>query len=364
MAGGARGLWGGAGALRRCSGGAPGARGGGAVAQPLAEGPAVFAEGRGAVSAWARAQRAAIARAPAARRGDLEREFEWLLEDAAARGAGGAGPGPGSGRGGGGLRLRRPLAALRGLWDARMEDRVPYQYLAGACHWYDMVLAVGPGVLIPRPETEELLDLAKAHMRGARGGGGVEVWADLGTGSGALAIGLARALPLPRLPVAGPAVWAVDASPVARLYAAANAERLGVSGAVRVVGGSWFEPLKGLEGRLDGIVSNPPYIPSEDLPGLQAEVGRHEPALALDGGPGDGLGSLVPVAEGSARFLREGGFFGVETNGHGQAQLLAARMACMAAAAPGGATAGAAFRDVRVVPDLSGVERFVTAVKA
>jgi len=97
---------------------------------------------------------------------------------------------------------------------------------------------------------------------------------------------------------------------------------------------------------------------------LQAEVGCHEPALALDGGSGDGLGSLVPVAEGSARFLREGGFFGVETNGHGQAQLLAARMACMAAAAPGRASAGAPFRDVRVVPDLSGVERFVTAVKA
>jgi len=355
------------GATAGAGGGGGGARGPGArvpVAQPLAEGPAVFAEGRGAVSAWARAQRAAIAQAPAARRGDLEREFEWLLEDAAARGGRGVGPGPGTSPCGGNLRLRRPLAALRRLWDARMEDRVPYQYLAGACHWYDMVLAVGPGVLIPRPETEELLDLAKAHIKGARVGAGGGAWADLGTGSGALAIGLARTLLLPVAGHGAPAVWAVDSSPVARLYAAANAERQGVSGAVRVVGGSWFDPLKGLEGQLDGIVSNPPYIPSEDLPGLQAEVGCHEPALALDGGSGDGLGSLVPVAEGSARFLREGGFFGVETNGHGQAQLLAARMACMAAAAPGRASAGAPFRDVRVVPDLSGVERFVTAVKA
>ena len=264
------------------------------------------------------------------------------------------------------LRLRRPLGALRRLWSARLEDRVPYQYLAGACHWYDMVLAVGPGVLIPRPETEELLDLAKAHARAA-GGGAPGAWADLGTGSGALAIGLARALGGPggpgRDPPAGaraPAVWAVDASPAARSYATANAERLGVSGAVRVVAGSWFEPLAGLEGTLAGVVSNPPYIPSGDLPGLQAEVGRHEPALALDGGPGDGLGSLLPVAEGSALFLRGGGFFGVETNGCAQAQLLAERVAAMR----GPRGEARAFRDVRVVPDLSGIERFVAAVKA
>jgi len=155
-------------------------------------------------------------------------------------------------------------------------------------------------------------------------------------------------------------VWAVDASPAARSYAITNAERLGVSGAVHIVGGSWFEPLAGLEGTLAGVVSNPPYIPSGDLPGLQAEVGRHEPALALDGGPGDGLGSLLPVAEGSALFLRTGGFFGVETNGCAQAQLLAGRVADMR----GPCGKARAFCDVRVVPDLSGIERFVTAVKA
>lgn len=72
--------------------------------------------------------------------------------------------------------------------------------------------------------------------------------------------------------------------------------------------GSWFEPLKDLEGKLVGLVSNPPYIPSDDIPGLQAEVGRHEPKLALDGGI-DGTDSLLHLCHGASRMLKCGGFF-------------------------------------------------------
>lgn len=72
--------------------------------------------------------------------------------------------------------------------------------------------------------------------------------------------------------------------------------------------GSWFEPLKGLEGKLVGLVSNPPYIPSDDIPGLQAEVGKHEPKLALDGGI-DGTDSLLHLCYGASQMLQRGGFF-------------------------------------------------------
>lgn len=77
---------------------------------------------------------------------------------------------------------------------------------------------------------------------------------------------------------------------------------------IEVREGSWFEPLKDLEGKLVGIVSNPPYIPSDDIPGLQAEVGKHEPILALDGGI-DGTDSLLHLCRGASRMLKRGGFF-------------------------------------------------------
>lgn len=94
-------------------------------------------------------------------------------------------------------------------------------------------------------------------------------WADLGTGSGALAVGVARALPQ------APQVYAVDLSPVPLAYAAFNAQRLGVGGRLATLQGSWYEPLQAAEVRqLAGVVSNPPYIAAEEMPGLQAEVGR------------------------------------------------------------------------------------------
>ena len=76
-------------------------------------------------------------------------------------------------------------------------------------------------------------------------------------------------------------------------------------------GGSWFEPLKDAEGTFAGLVSNPPYIPSRDISGLQAEVGRHEPRLALDGGV-EGMDDLLHLCDGAASILRPGGFFAFE----------------------------------------------------
>lgn len=84
-----------------------------------------------------------------------------------------------------------------------------------------------------------------------------------------------------------------------------------IQGVIEVREGSWFGPLKDVEGKLVGLVSNPPYIPSDDIPGLQAEVGRHEPRLALDGGV-DGTDSLLHLCDGASRMLTSGGFFAFE----------------------------------------------------
>ena len=143
--------------------------------------------------------------------------------------------------------------------------------------------------------------------------------------------------------------------------------------------GSWFEPLEAAgAGRLAGVVSNPPYISSAEMPGLQAEVGRHEPHLALHGGEGLGIDCLLPICVGAARLLRPGGLLALETAGGEQARYIAdllAHMRCSAlgSAAADGITGGAggagagerlAFTDVRVRRDLRGVDRFVTASRA
>lgn len=191
-----------------------------------------------------------------------------------------------------------------------LQDRVPFQYLIATAHWRDLVLSVGPGILVPRPETELIVDLAAAALQ-ANPALGQLPWADLGTGSGALAIGTAQlllqqeqqqqqgkaAVQQERGGTAQPPpaaqLYAVDLSPTAVAYATANAAACGVQEAVQAVQGSWFEPLQHLKGQLGGVLSNPPYIPRSQIEaGLQAEVGQHEPMSALDGGPGAGMDSL------------------------------------------------------------------------
>ncbi len=107
---------------------------------------------------------------------------------------------------------------------------------------------------------------------------------------------------------------AVDISPVAVAYASYNADACGVGGALRVLQGSWGEPLfaAGLTDRLGGLVSNPPYIPADQMVGLQAEVGLHEPHSALDGGPGPGLDSLSVICVQARDLLMPGGFLALE----------------------------------------------------
>ncbi|CAL9751350.1 unnamed protein product [Musa acuminata subsp. burmannicoides] len=223
----------------------------------------------------------------------LRRELAWLVEDATVAAASESGVGEE-------LRLRVELEELYRLWKARIEERRPFQYIVGCEHWRDLVLVVKEGVLIPRPETEMVVDLV-AEVEGFEKG----LWADLGTGSGAIAVGIGRMLQ------EGGRVFATDLSPVALEVARLNVERYELKDKIELRWGSWFEPLRDVEGKLMGLVSNPPYIPSSHIPGLQAEVGQHEPKLALDGGEA-GMDHLLHLCEGSASALKSGGFFAFE----------------------------------------------------
>jgi release factor glutamine methyltransferase len=161
----------------------------------------------------------------------------------------------------------------------RRAAREPVAYLVGHRAFYDVDLTVDARVLIPRPETEHLVDSALAWARAQRRRDLRIV--DVGTGSGAIALVLARHL-------AQASVWAVDLSAGALEVARANLESYGLASRVSLVQG---DLLSGLAGPFDLIVANLPYVTSVELPTLAAEVAVYEPQLALDGGP-DGL-SLI-----------------------------------------------------------------------
>jgi len=179
-------------------------------------------------------------------------------------------------------------------WVARRRAREPLPYITGVAAFYGLELAVTPDVLIPRPETELLVELALGHLR--RAGLARPLVADVGTGSGAIAIALARALP-------GARVLAVDLSAAALRVAAANARRHGVGARI----GFWQgDLLAACAGPLDLLLANLPYIRPDERPGLEPEVGVHEPWLALDGGP-DGLAVYRAVLLDAVMVLKPGG---------------------------------------------------------
>jgi release factor glutamine methyltransferase len=132
-----------------------------------------------------------------------------------------------------------------------------------------------------------------------------------------------------------------------------NVQRYGLQHVTEVRQGSWFEPLKDVEGQLVGIVSNPPYIPSDNISGLQAEVGRHEPRLALDGGA-SGIDYLLHLCNGAAAMLKPGGFFAFETNGEKQCKFLVDYMQNDIAGS---------FCNLNIVSDFAGIQRFVTGFR-
>ncbi|XP_009605067.1 uncharacterized protein LOC107786189 [Nicotiana tabacum] len=244
------------------------------------------------------------------------------------------------------VSIRTSLEELYMLWKQRVQERRPFQYVVGCEHWRDLVLSVQEGVLIPRPETELIVNLVEDAVKEneeLREG----LWADLGTGSGALAIGIARIL------ATCGRVVATDLSPVAAAVASYNAQRYGLEEKVLVKQGSWFEPLRDDEGEFVGLVSNPPYIPSKDIGGLQAEVARHEPRLALDGGV-SGMNDLIHLCDGTVSMLKPGGFFAFETNGEEQSKFLVHYIETKKQDS---------FSKVKMISDFAGIHRFITGFR-
>jgi release factor glutamine methyltransferase len=228
------------------------------------------------------------------------------------------------------------LAALRELIKRRQAGE-SVAYLTGRKEFWKFEFAVDARVLVPRPDTETLVEEALARL-GAPGEGEAPRIADVGTGSGALAITLAKLR-------AGAAVFASDVSPVALEVARANAERLGA--AVTFVEGDLVGPLAA-HAPFSLIVANLPYIPSGDLAALPADV-RSEPTLALDGGA-DGLDLVRRLVAAAPALLAPGGALALEI-GAGQA------------GPTGAALRDAGFTAVEARKDLAGIERVVSGRK-
>ena len=227
---------------------------------------------------------------------------------------------------------------------ARLRTGEPLQYVLGEWSFRRITLAVDRRVLIPRPETELVADVASAKASEV---GPTRVVADLGTGSGAIGLSLAHELPLD-----GTTVWITDADVDALDVARANIAGLGRAGVnVRVAHGSWFDALPD-DLHFDVIVSNPPYV-AADSPDLEAIVGDWEPHAALFAGP-DGLDDIRRIIADAPARLRSGGWLVLEI-GADQGDAVAGPVRCVRLPGRGGATRPRRPRPHRArPPPLSG----------
>ena len=275
--------------------------------------------GRGALRAWATRELAAAGCVSA------RAEADWLLEEATE----------GSGEPQGGAPEDRVGRALRAMVARRVAGE-PLQYVIGWAPFGRLRLAVGPGVFVPRPETEGLADRAATRLRASPP---PAVAVDLCTGSGAIACFLAAEVP-------GARVLATELDPGALAWARPNAERH----RVELLAGDLDAPLPPeLAGRVDVLCANVPYVPSGAIATMPRDVRDHEPRLALDGGP-DGLDVLRRLAARAGHWLAPGGWLFCEI-GEDQAEAAAALLTAAGLAA------------VAVHPDLVGRDRIVEGTR-
>jgi release factor glutamine methyltransferase len=225
----------------------------------------------------------------------------------------------------------------------RRTRREPLQHIIGNQEFWGLEFKVSPDVLIPRPETEFIIEAALAivHDRNTL----VRI-IDLCTGSGCIAVSLAKELTAAR-------IIATDASEKALVVARENTRRHGVSEQIRFLPGDLFEPLEELDirGQIDIIVSNPPYVQAGDLSTLQPEVRNYEPEMALIAGP-EGTEMAKRIIRLAPEYLKKNGTLIMEM-GLGQAEALT-RMV----------EATGAFYNPELVNDLAGIERVIIARKA
>ncbi|NUN65094.1 peptide chain release factor N(5)-glutamine methyltransferase [Pseudanabaena biceps] len=234
------------------------------------------------------------------------------------------------------------VTKLDQLWQKRLIERVPVQYLTGSVIWRDLELNVSPDVLIPRPETELIIDIITEFVNQNQQTDFYKygTWVDLGTGSGAIAIALAQQFPHAQ-------IHAIDISENALEIAEINSYKNHQK--INFHLGNWFEPLANLNltNQITGIVSNPPYIPSLEVLNLQPEVVNHEPHLALDGG-NSGLDSIRELVDVAPKYLVSGGFWIIELMS-GQAEIVRSLL-----------QENGKYTNIQIHQDYANIERFVS----
>ena len=235
----------------------------------------------------------------------------------------------------------KDINEYRALIQRRLK-REPVQYITGIQEFWSMEFNVGPKVLIPRPETEILVEQAISILKDNNATDVVSVL-DIGTGSGAVAVSIARELP-------DADMWASDVSREALETAKANARKHGVDARIHFLESDLFSALNNASQLFDVIVSNPPYIPGEDYDSLPPEVGGYEPRIALDGGEG-GLFFIKKLILEAKDFLKPGGWLLMEMAPFQTAKAMdmVAQTGC--------------YREQRIVKDYSQKERVVMAQK-
>jgi release factor glutamine methyltransferase len=247
---------------------------------------------------------------------------------------------------------------------SRRAAREPLQHLTGVAAFRHLELAVGPGVFVPRPETEEVAQVAIDEAAKVVGEQGSAVVVDLCTGTGAIALAVATEVP-------GTRVHAVELDKDAHAWAERNVDALSAEAAragteadiepgapperiVRLVKGDARTALYGIDGQADVVVSNPPYVPSDAVP-VDPEVAEHDPAVALYGLGPDGLEVPRGITDAAARLLRPGGLYVME---HAEVQAEAARDMVAAARDADGRPV---FGEPETRKDLTGRHRMVVA---
>ena len=234
----------------------------------------------------------------------------------------------------GNLHLKKKLEFLESVWDDHLLKSCPIQYLCGITFWRDLKLKVTNKVLIPRPETELIVDIVfNIFPRKSE----KLFFAELGTGSGAISIALALAYP------SSDGV-ATDIDQDALEIATKNFINSSKQSNLKFYCGNWWSPLESFKGKLDLAISNPPYIPKDTYEKLPKEVKNFEPKVALLGGE-DGLKHIRKIIQKAPLFLKEKGWIILENHvdqGEKVKQLLIKNK----------------FTSIEIVKDLSGIGRF------
>ena len=232
------------------------------------------------------------------------------------------------------VNLKINLDLLQSIWEKHLNTSIPIQHLCGIAYWRDLKLEVSDKVLIPRPETELIVDIVLELFKNKEE---KITFADLGTGSGAISIALALAKPL----------WdgiAIDIDNDALDLAARNFANNSNKSNVKFYCGNWWDPIKNLKREIDLAIANPPYIPQDTFKKLPKEVINFEPKIALFGGE-DGLDHIKEIIKNAPSYLKDKGYLLVENHfdqGNKVKKLFLEN----------------GFRSVKVLKDLSGIGRF------